>query len=117
MPFQPNIEAARARFVERIANAYFQTWASFGFAGPEFTFERAQMLGERLAQHGFPLPSAPMVMETSAIDPAKLDELEPGQISYMHGFADTNPILEDLAWVETNGSLTYSGGGDGVVGD
>jgi type II secretory pathway component PulC len=55
MSYAPNIDAARKRFVERVALAYFNTWAGFGFKGPEFTFESATKTAEQLAA-AFPTP-------------------------------------------------------------
>jgi hypothetical protein len=102
--YEPNLKAARARFVERIANAYFQTWAGYGFVGEEYSFTAAEAIAEQLAQHGFPRPLAPIVVDASMIDDSQLALFDqPGNvISYHHGAAcvlGTEPF------------------GDGVVGD
>jgi len=73
MTHAPNIEQARKRFVSRIAYAYFQTWISFGFTGPEFSYERAQKIAQDLANEAFPAPQ-PLILSEDMIDPEWLKE-------------------------------------------
>jgi hypothetical protein len=75
MTFTPNIEAARKRFVERVALAYFNTWGGYGFVGPEFTYERATEIAENLAQYGFPLPRPTIVTMPISVDTSAIREI------------------------------------------
>lgn len=74
MAHQPNTEQARNRFIERVANAYFQTWAGYGYHGERFTFAKATEYAATIADHCFPLPTPPMVVDVD-IDDENLREI------------------------------------------
>jgi hypothetical protein len=57
MSFVPNLEAARKRFIERVANAYELTWHGYGYVGPDYTYAKAVELATAQANAAFPLPS------------------------------------------------------------
>lgn len=69
MIYIPNIEAARARFVERVTNAYLQTWVAYGFMGEEYSFERAEKLAQGIAECSFPSGSPVFELTEEDIDP------------------------------------------------
>jgi len=82
----PNIEAARAKFAERVALAYERTWHGYGFTEPHYTYERALELGRQLAQYAFP-DNVPLVlsMEFDSSEIQKAIEGYRGQIRRMVG--------------------------------
>lgn len=108
MTYEPNLEAARDSFAQRVTQAYIKTWQAYGFVGEEFSEEAAKLLGTQLAKHAFPLTAAPVILQLDV---------------------DTAGIREALEQLKNPGAIqriepmtmTYNGYGelcgDGVVGD
>lgn len=124
MTDQPNIEAAREVFAERVALAYERTWHGFGFTQPEYSYQRALELGKQMAAMAFPYPAPPRLVVNEAalrealgdagdmicriaLEPAN-DPLSEEAEAALAGWADRHPRaakrLAELA-------------DDGVVGD
>lgn len=107
MSNEPQIEAGRERFKERVALALEVTWQGYGFAGPDFTPERAGEMAEAIAEC-FPLmPRLPVL----TIDEDALRE----------ALKDYSPLIGQMTFRPNSVVVTYGYGGrsedDGVVGD